>query len=45
MKCVDVAGGSGHLTRTLLDPKEGRALSSVVVDPRKDTKSCGDGLD
>jgi ubiquinone/menaquinone biosynthesis C-methylase UbiE len=34
MKYVDVAGGSGELTRALLDPYFGAASQSVVIDPR-----------
>jgi hypothetical protein len=45
MKYVDVAGGSGELTRALLDPSIGAASSSVVIDPRQDSKKCGVGID
>ena len=41
VKCVDVAGGSGDLTRELLD----HGFQSVVIDPRRDTKRCGDGIE
>ena len=34
LKFIDVAGGSGQLTRALLDPNHGNAFSSVVIDPR-----------
>ena len=40
LSCVDVAGGSGELTRALLN----RGFTSIVVDPRKDTKKCGEGI-
>lgn len=38
---MDVAGGSGDLTRELLS----QGFQSVVIDPRKDTKRCGDGIE
>jgi ubiquinone/menaquinone biosynthesis C-methylase UbiE len=37
LRCIDVAGGNGELTRALINPKIGCAIESIVVDPRKDT--------
>ena len=34
VKYIDVAGGSGQLTRALLNPDYGKAKSSIVIDPR-----------
>ena len=43
LKCVDVAGGNGDLTRELINPERGCAEFSVVVDPRQDSR-CGNGI-
>ena len=45
LRCTDVAGGSGDLTREILNQHSGCAQSSVVIDPRRDTEKCGKDVD